>query len=106
MAEKREAKKGRTIADPQDLHDVVKAALPEAQFPVGTLETPQIGMVKLLTILPSLWHNDRGDDPSQTKPTSGEAAAMTPAADPERYKHHRFPGAIISRGVWLYYRFT
>ena len=43
MAEKREAKKGRTIADPQDLHDVVKAALPEAQFPVGTLSTPQIG---------------------------------------------------------------
>ncbi len=37
MAEKREAKKGRTIADPQDLHDVVKAALLEAQFPVGTL---------------------------------------------------------------------
>jgi hypothetical protein len=37
MAAKREAKKGRTIADPQDLHDVVKAALPEAQFPVGTL---------------------------------------------------------------------
>src|SRR2546425_11119160 len=30
MAEKREAKKGRTIADPQDLHDVVKAALLEA----------------------------------------------------------------------------
>ena len=43
MAEKREAKKGRTIADPQDLHDVVKAALPEAQCPVGTLSTPQIG---------------------------------------------------------------
>jgi hypothetical protein len=37
MAEKREAKTGRTIADPQDLHDVVKAALLEAQFPVGTL---------------------------------------------------------------------
>jgi len=33
MAEKREAKKGRTIAAPQDLHDVVKAALLEAQFP-------------------------------------------------------------------------
>ena len=30
MAEKREAKKRRTIADPQDLHDVVKAALLEA----------------------------------------------------------------------------
>src|SRR5919198_17078 len=37
--------------------------------------------------------------------TSGEAADMTPAADPERYKHHRFPGEIISHGVWLYYRF-
>jgi hypothetical protein len=43
MAEKREAKKGRTIAAPQDLHDVVKAALLEAQFLVGTLETPQTG---------------------------------------------------------------
>jgi hypothetical protein len=30
---------------------------------------------------------------------------MTPAADPERYKNHRFPGEIISHGVWLYYRF-
>ena len=30
---------------------------------------------------------------------------MTPPADPERYKHHRFPGEIISHGVWLYYRF-
>jgi len=30
---------------------------------------------------------------------------MTPPADPERYKNHRFPGAIISHGVWLYYRF-
>src|SRR5215510_5677058 len=29
---------------------------------------------------------------------------MTPPADPERYKHHRFPGEIISHGVWLYYR--
>jgi len=37
MAAKREAKKGRTIAAPQDLHDVVKAALLEAQFLVGTL---------------------------------------------------------------------
>ena len=27
----------------------------------------------------------------------------TPAIN--RYKHHRFPGKIISRGVWLYYRF-
>jgi hypothetical protein len=39
MAEKREAKKGRTIADPQDLHDVVKAALLEVQFPVGPGQT-------------------------------------------------------------------
>jgi putative transposase len=31
---------------------------------------------------------------------------MPPPADPERYKNHRFPGAIISHGVWLYYRFT
>ena len=30
---------------------------------------------------------------------------MTPCADPERYKNHRFPGEIISHGVWLYYRF-
>jgi transposase-like protein len=30
---------------------------------------------------------------------------MTPATDPERYKNHRFPGEIISHGVWLYYRF-
>jgi len=27
---------------------------------------------------------------------------MTPPAAPERYKHHRFPGEIISHGVWLY----
>jgi putative transposase len=30
---------------------------------------------------------------------------MTPPANPERYKNHRFPGEIISHGVWLYYRF-
>jgi hypothetical protein len=30
---------------------------------------------------------------------------MTPPADPERYKNHRFPGEIISHGVWLYFRF-
>ena len=30
---------------------------------------------------------------------------MTPPADTERYKHHRFPGEIISHGVWLYHRF-
>jgi putative transposase len=30
---------------------------------------------------------------------------MTPLADPKRYKNHRFPGEIISHGVWLYYRF-
>jgi putative transposase len=30
---------------------------------------------------------------------------MTPPAAPARYKHHRFPGEIISHGVWLYYRF-
>ena len=31
---------------------------------------------------------------------------MTPPANIERYKHHRFPGEIIRNGVWLYYRFT
>jgi putative transposase len=31
---------------------------------------------------------------------------MTPPANSERYKNHRFPGEIISHGVWLYYRFT
>src|SRR4029434_5682466 len=31
---------------------------------------------------------------------------MTPPADAKRYKNHRFPGEIISHGVWLYYRFT
>ena len=31
---------------------------------------------------------------------------MTPPADPAGYKHHRFPGEIISHGVWLSSRFT
>src|SRR5215467_13406476 len=31
---------------------------------------------------------------------------MTPPATSDRYKNHRFPGEIISHGVWLYYRFT
>jgi hypothetical protein len=31
---------------------------------------------------------------------------MIPPADTERYKNHRFPGDIISHGVWLPYRFT
>jgi hypothetical protein len=31
---------------------------------------------------------------------------MTSPADTARYKNHRFPGEIISHGVWLYYRFT
>ena len=30
---------------------------------------------------------------------------MTPPAAPERYKNHRFPGEIISHGVWLSSRF-
>jgi putative transposase len=30
---------------------------------------------------------------------------MPSPANPGRYKHHRFPGEIISHGVWLYYRF-
>jgi len=31
---------------------------------------------------------------------------MTPAANPERYKNHRFPPEIISHAVWLYFWFT
>jgi putative transposase len=31
---------------------------------------------------------------------------MTPPVASKRYKNHRFPGEIISHGVWLYYRFT
>lgn len=31
---------------------------------------------------------------------------MTPSANTECYKNHRFPAEIISHGVWLYYRFT
>jgi putative transposase len=31
---------------------------------------------------------------------------MTPPATSERYKNHRFPGEIISHGLWRYYRFT
>jgi putative transposase len=31
---------------------------------------------------------------------------MTPPANTERYKNHRFPGEIISYEVWLYYRFN
>jgi putative transposase len=31
---------------------------------------------------------------------------MTSPAHTECYKNHRFPGEIISHGVWLYYRFT
>src|SRR2546430_7900843 len=31
---------------------------------------------------------------------------MTPETDTTRYKNHRFPGEIISHGVWLSYRFT
>lgn len=31
---------------------------------------------------------------------------MTPPANTERYKNHRFPGDIIRYGVWLYYRFN
>jgi putative transposase len=30
---------------------------------------------------------------------------MTPPADPARDRNHRFPGEIMSHGVWLYYRF-
>jgi transposase-like protein len=31
---------------------------------------------------------------------------LTPPANTARYKNYRFPGDIISHGVWLYYRFT
>ena len=31
---------------------------------------------------------------------------MTPPATSEQYKNHRFPGEIISHGVWLYDCFT
>jgi putative transposase len=31
---------------------------------------------------------------------------MTSPADTERYNNHRFPGEIISHGVWLSYRFS
>jgi putative transposase len=31
---------------------------------------------------------------------------MTPSATPDLYKHHRFPGEIISHAVWLYFRFS
>jgi putative transposase len=30
---------------------------------------------------------------------------MTLAASANLYKHHRFPGDIISHAVWLYFRF-
>jgi hypothetical protein len=30
---------------------------------------------------------------------------LTPPVAPDRYKNDRFPAAIISHGVWLYYRF-
>jgi transposase-like protein len=30
---------------------------------------------------------------------------MAPPAAPERDKNHRFPAAIISHGVWLFYGF-
>jgi transposase-like protein len=31
---------------------------------------------------------------------------MTPPVDTGCDKNHRFPGEIISHGVWLYYRFA
>ena len=30
---------------------------------------------------------------------------MTLSAASDLYKHHRFPGEIISHAVWLYFRF-
>ena len=30
---------------------------------------------------------------------------MTPSVPSDPYKHHRFPGEIISHAVWLYFRF-
>jgi hypothetical protein len=29
---------------------------------------------------------------------------MTPSADPERYKNHRFPSEIIRHGGWCVFR--
>lgn len=46
------------------------------------------GLVNLLEAFP-LWHT-RG---------------MNTPASANRYKNHRFPGEIISHGVWLYFRF-
>jgi hypothetical protein len=34
-----------------------------------------------------------------------DGAAMTPSASTHPYKHHRFPGEMISHAVWLYVRF-
>ena len=31
---------------------------------------------------------------------------MTPSTDPALYKRHRYPTAIISHAVWLYFRFS
>jgi len=38
--------------------------------------------------------------------TPEKVADMTPPANAARYKNHRFPGEMISHGVWLYYRFN
>ena len=40
---------------------------------------------------------------SSTRLVCHTRPVSTPSAN--RYKHHRFPGEIISHGVWLYYRF-
>ena len=52
---------------------------------------PRCGVVNLLSGLPDVHLL------CDTHPMS------TPSAN--RYKHHRFPGEIISHGVWLYFRF-
>jgi putative transposase len=63
------------------IHDgVVKLTRPEA--------ITGDGFVNLLKASP-VWHTRHMNTP----------------ATPNRYKNHRFPGEIISHGVWPYYRF-
>ena len=64
----------------------------------------------------TVWRDSRSpclSSPHPTLPPPGGKGqyfagvlGMTAPVDTERYKHHRFPGAIISHGVWLSYRFT
>src|SRR5713226_8692910 len=45
-------REGAESADPQDLHDVVKAALPEVQFPVGPIMTHRQSALRRCCPLP------------------------------------------------------